>query len=335
MTFMWCVSSIPCVPRPNSLQIMQIALVARRHYLEGRTKVEIAQELGLSRFKIARLLEQGLEEGIVRIEIDVPAHIDLELSRAVEQQYPVDRALVLRAVAGPDEFRRAYPSPHLPTQAQLARAAADLLGSVLVPDDVLGIAWGRTLDAMVDALPALPPCDVVQIVGGLSAADLSVNAVDLLRRVGQRTGGHVYPLHAPLLVKDRSVASYLRQEPQVAQALDMFGKLTKAVVGIGGWQPPNSSVRQALPEDERKLIEEQGACADICASVFDPDGRAIHPELQERAMAITLAELKAIPQVIAVAGGAEKAPAVRAAALSGCVTTLITDADAASDLLAG
>jgi DNA-binding transcriptional regulator LsrR (DeoR family) len=322
---MWCVSSIPCVPRPNSLQIMQIALVARRHYLEGRTKVEIAQELGVSRFKIARLLEQGLEEGIVRIEIDVPAHIDLELSRAVEQQYPVDRALVLRAIAGPAEY----------TYAQLARAAADLLGSVLVPDDVLGIAWGRTLDAMVDALPELPPCDVVQIVGGLSAGDLSVSAVDLIRRVGQRTGGHVYPLHAPLLVKDKSVASYLRHEPQMAHALDMFGKLTKAVVGIGGWQPPNSSVRQALPSDERKLVEEQGACADICASVFDADGRAIHPELEERAMAITLAELKAIPQVIAVAGGTDKAAAVRAAALSGCVSTLITDADAARGLLSG
>ena len=38
-------------------QLILIASVARRYYLEGRSKVEIAEELGLSRFKVARLLE--------------------------------------------------------------------------------------------------------------------------------------------------------------------------------------------------------------------------------------------------------------------------------------
>jgi DNA-binding transcriptional regulator LsrR (DeoR family) len=38
-------------------QLILIASVARRYYLEGRSKVEIAEELGLSRFKVARLLD--------------------------------------------------------------------------------------------------------------------------------------------------------------------------------------------------------------------------------------------------------------------------------------
>jgi len=36
--------------------LARAALVARRYYLDERSKVEIAGELGLSRFKIARLL---------------------------------------------------------------------------------------------------------------------------------------------------------------------------------------------------------------------------------------------------------------------------------------
>jgi hypothetical protein len=38
-------------------QLILLASVARRYYLEGRSKVEIADELGLSRFKVARLLD--------------------------------------------------------------------------------------------------------------------------------------------------------------------------------------------------------------------------------------------------------------------------------------
>ena len=38
-------------------QLILIASVARRYYLEGKSKIEIAEELGMSRFKVARLLE--------------------------------------------------------------------------------------------------------------------------------------------------------------------------------------------------------------------------------------------------------------------------------------
>jgi hypothetical protein len=34
-------------------QLILIASVARRYYLEGKSKIEIAEELGLSRFKVA------------------------------------------------------------------------------------------------------------------------------------------------------------------------------------------------------------------------------------------------------------------------------------------
>ena len=35
-------------------QLILIASVARRYHLEGKSKIEIAEELGLSRFKVAR-----------------------------------------------------------------------------------------------------------------------------------------------------------------------------------------------------------------------------------------------------------------------------------------
>jgi DNA-binding transcriptional regulator LsrR (DeoR family) len=46
-----------------------------------------------------------------------------------------------------------------------------------------------------------------------------------------------------------------------------------------------------------------------------------------------VADLAAVPQVIAIAGGSEKAAAVRAAVLSGCINTLIVDAAAADAIV--
>lgn len=46
-----------------------LVITARRFYLEDRSKTEIAEELGVSRFKVARLLEQARVTGVVTITV--------------------------------------------------------------------------------------------------------------------------------------------------------------------------------------------------------------------------------------------------------------------------
>src|SRR5215813_5537823 len=56
--------------RPS--EIVLDARVARQFYLEGVSKVDIAEQLGISRFRVARLLDSAREAGMVRIEIGLP-----------------------------------------------------------------------------------------------------------------------------------------------------------------------------------------------------------------------------------------------------------------------
>jgi DNA-binding transcriptional regulator LsrR (DeoR family) len=53
----------------------------------------------------------------------------------------------------------------------------------------------------------------------------------------------------------------------------------------------------------------------------------------ERCIAITAEQLHGIPDVIAVAGGAQKAQAIHAVIAAGLITSLVTDADVARYLL--
>ena len=97
---------------------MLTASVARRYYLDGRSKVEIAEEFGLSRFKVARLLDDARASGLVRIEIGHPGAIDVELSGRLQDALGLQHCVV---VDTPDE------RPGRRCASSSARAAAELL----------------------------------------------------------------------------------------------------------------------------------------------------------------------------------------------------------------
>jgi DNA-binding transcriptional regulator LsrR (DeoR family) len=75
--------------------------------------------------------------------------------------------------------------------------------------------------------------------------------------------------------------------------------------------------------------------ADICSNVLDADGHEIRAGgLPGRLIAISPDQLRAVPDVVAIAGGAQKTPAILAALRSGLIHQLITDEEAARLLLA-
>jgi DNA-binding transcriptional regulator LsrR (DeoR family) len=305
--------------------VVTTVLAARRYFLDGASKSEIAQELGISRFRVARLLEAARRDGIVQIEIGAPPDINVDLSIELAARYGLRDALVVRAIDGPEDF----------TREQLGRACAELLSETLEADDVLGISWGRTLHSMVGHLSRLPACAVVQIVGSVPTLELDVNSMELVRRVGDCAGGPVYPLPVPLLVESPEMAAALRGDPHIHKTIAMFDRLTKAVVGIGAWTASGSTVRAALPEELAADLDAAGAVADICSTVLDSNGWQVRADgFPSRVIAISPDQLRAVPDVVAIAGGAAKATAILAALRSGLIHRLITDEEAARQLLA-
>src|SRR5436305_7518347 len=59
--------------RPS--EVVLAARVARQFYLDGVSKVDIADRLGISRFRVARLLDSARDAGMVRIEIGLSGGI--------------------------------------------------------------------------------------------------------------------------------------------------------------------------------------------------------------------------------------------------------------------
>lgn len=310
-------------PAPGSLATI---LACRRYYMDGASKSEIALELGISRFKVARLLERARRDGIVRIEIQPLPELDLGLADEVARRHGLRGAIVVRTGGDDDQLRL----------ARVGRAAAAMLVDTLDAADILGISWGRTLHAMVEHLPRLPSCSVVQLVGSVPSLELDLNSLELVRRLAQHATGPVHPLHVPLIVDDPDTASALRREPHVARTVAMFDRLTRAVIGIGRWAPTGSTVRAALSPSDAAATDEAGGVADVCAIVLDVEGRPVRVAgVTERCLAIREDQLRRVPDVIAVATGTDKVTAIRAALRSGLVHRLVTDEQAALRLVDG
>jgi DNA-binding transcriptional regulator LsrR (DeoR family) len=304
-------------------QLMLTAAVARRYYLEDASKVDIAEEYGLSRFQVARLLDRARASGLVQITISGPGAINLDLSSRLQRAYRLQHAVV---VDTPE-------SDGVALRRDVGQAAAALLTEIVTANDVLGLAWSRSVSAMVGALTHLLPVPVVQLTGALARPDVEDSSVDLVRRLGRRFGGPAYFFYAPTIVPDAATAEAIRRVPEVARTLRQFGSITKAVVGIGLWTAAESTVFDATEQEARATLHERGICGEVAGALIDAAGNPVETDLPERMICPSVDQLRAIPEVLGIAYNTARSPIVEAAVRGGLVDSLVTHASLARTLL--
>jgi DNA-binding transcriptional regulator LsrR (DeoR family) len=306
-------------------ETMTAAVIARRFYVLGQSKLEIAEEFGISRFKVARIIDAAMESGLVRVEFNLGLPVDLALSDELRSAYGLDRALVLE---------RASSVGHRPeVRRRIGALAAQLMTEIVTRTDVIGLSWARSVNAMAESISTLPRCPIVQLCGVQAGMDMRDRSVETVSRVAAIGGGDSYPIYGPLVLPDRRTTETLRRQPGIAETFGQFRNLTKAVVSIGAWAPGESTVYDAVNPAERNLIDKRGAVAEVAARLFDGNGNALSTGLAHHVLAISHEELRRVPEVIALGYTAPKAKAIDAVLRSGMVTTLITDTAAAEPVL--
>lgn len=307
---------------PGPTGLVLLGEVARRFHVVGDSKVQIAADLGISRFKVARLLDEAAERGVVRVSVVVPGGTDPERSVALATALGLERAVVVETPTGDGSVVRGH----------VGAAVAALLEELLVEGEVLGVTWSRALAHAAQALQHLPRCTVVQLAGALH--DAGSGTVEVVRRIAAVAGGRALPVYAPLVTADAETATALRRDPGIRSALRRVEDLTTAVVAVGGWGEATSTIWPAVSPAEREAGLRDGAVAEISGRLLDARGRRVPSAFDDRVMALELEQLEGVPEVVAVAYGAARTAAVLAAVRTGWMTTLVADAELADALLA-
>lgn len=314
-------------PRAEHLRLL--VKVARMYHERGLRQPQIAADLHISQPRVSRLLKQAVDMGVVRTVVTVPSGVHTDLEEQLHDRYGLRDAVVVDVGDSPDSLLLG-----------LGGAAASYLEATLTGGDAIGISsWSATLLAAVEAMrpKPTPVADrVVQVVGGLGAPEVQMQATRLTGRLADLTGAQPVFMPSPGLVSTPALQRAISADGAVAAVMASWDSLTVALVGIGSLEPSPLLRRSgnAIAEDHLAELRELGAVGDICLRHFDAEGALVPSSFDERVVGISPARLRAIDRRVAVAGGERKFSAIRAALLGGWVNVLITDVGVAERLVA-
>jgi DNA-binding transcriptional regulator LsrR (DeoR family) len=314
--------------RINSLRLM--TRVAQMYYVENLNQAEISRHTHISQATISRLLNRAHKEGIIKFAINVPRGIYPEIESELRARFGIPEVIVTECGADHEDS----------ILSSIGEAAAHYLENTLGPGEVIGISsWSASLLRMVDKLHPVKRVvadRVVQLMGGIGNPAVQVHATHLTTRLAQLTGASPQLLPAPSVASSAGARDVLRGDPNVKAALELCRHVTLALIGVGAVEPSNmlANSGNVFTSEELHDVASKGAVGDVCLRFFDREGQPVRTELDSRVIGIALEDLKAVPRVICVAGGARKIEAIRGALLGRYMNVLITDRFTATKLLA-
>jgi len=302
-------------------ELRLITRVARMYYEQGLRQAEIARQLHISQSTVSRLLKRAEQEKIVRVTVSVPDGVYPELEEGLVSQYGLRHAVVADCVSGDEEE----------ILRNIGAAAAYYLETTIEPEECIGISsWSATLLAMVNAMHQIPRAmgaRVVQILGGASESPAKTHAVYLASQLATLVRGEVTFLTAPAIVGSKDARDILLNDPYVRGTIELFDKVTLALVGIGAVEPSPllASSGNVFSPEEQAMLREHGAVGDVLAHFFDSQGRPVNTPLDDRVIGMSLEQLRRVRRSVGVAGGQRKHEAIRGALKGGLINVLITD----------
>ncbi|WP_421984360.1 sugar-binding transcriptional regulator [Roseibium sp.] len=302
-------------------ELRMIARVAQMYHVENQRQADIAKHLRISQATISRMLKRAQEEEIVRTTVVAPSGTYADLEAALRDKYDLSEAIVVECSEDRDGA----------IMARIGEAAAHFVEATLQPGEIIGVSsWSETILKMVDNIHPMKSGKakfVVQTLGGMGDPTVQIHANQLTTRLARLTGAEAFLLSAPGVAQSREAKLVLSGDAYVRETMDLFEKVTLAIVGIGAIEPSSMLARSGNVFSTRELaaVKEAGGVGDVSLRFFDIDGNPVKTPLDERVIGMTLAELARIDRVIALAGGQSKTRAIQGALKAGIIDLLVTD----------
>ena len=294
--------------------------VARLYYEHGLTHAEIADVLGVSRVKVTRMLTEARRQGVVEIKVHGDTGTFAELESSLVNRLGLRDAWVIPSLSNADRLR-----------TSLGIGGAHSLRALLAPKMVVGVNQSRTVAAILPALRNEKPVDADFVpVAGSSGGTGGAKAHYTSEAMARAFGCSAHHLPAPVLASSSQTAAVLRAEAEIAETLALAARADLLVAGVGTVEDNYLAHVGELSSHDIESLRKEGVVGDMSSRFFDADGEPVTLPVDDRVIALTLEEHRAIPMRVAIAGGPSKREALRAAARGELYNVLVTDSDTAA-----
>lgn len=313
-------------PRDTDYEALLLR-VAEMYYEGNQTQEQIGRKLHLTRWKVGRLLSEAREVGIVHTRIVHPRARRYSDEQALEERYGLRAAVVVPADRARDDVE---------LRDHVADAAADYLAGITPAPQLLGVSWGRTLDAVAEHVRPhwTRGVHVVQMNGGASRSHRPTSASDMASRIAHHGAGRVTLLPVPAIVERQETRLAFERERSVADVLELARNASVHLYSLGAMSTDSVLVESGyLSSADVTALADKGAVGDVVSRFVDAEGNIVSEELDGRTLGLTLDDLRKADHSIAVVAGEAKHGVCRAVVGSGVCNVLVTDERTARRLL--
>jgi DNA-binding transcriptional regulator LsrR (DeoR family) len=278
--------------------------VAWLYFMEGMTQDQISKTLGVSRSRVLRLISASRQSGIVQIRVTTKLSRCVELERALESSYKLERAIVIPK-----------PQNSLMTSELIGAVLGAYVGENLSDQMTIGLGWGKTLSA---SLPAIEPQEqsgisVLSLLGGLTRVS-GVNPSEFAWRLADRLAAECYLMAAPVFAPDPRTRDALLSHPGIEEIIRKAARLDLAILSVGDLSPDSTiSTYGLLEREELASLEKAGAVGDILCRFIDADGNILDHPVNERVVSVDPRDLKGTRKIVLASGGWQKYAPIRGA----------------------
>ena len=325
------------ISHPTSRELRLMVQCLELYYRQARSQKDIAKALGVSAATVSRLLKRAMDEGFVRVELDLPRTEALET--ALAQAYGLREAVVIVAGGRGD------------LKAELGAAAALHFEKLARNGMKIGLSCGFTLYQTIRVLRERRFRDfsLYPLSGEstLKLVDLFPNTLVGMMAAKYRPHVRAYALPVQHLLSLREIERERRRllrDPEIRSIFEAAHNVDIAMTGVGliaENTPGFCSLAESYGVSVKRL-RQLGVVGEINYQPFDAEGRIVDRSelraLSHRVLSVEGDRLQALARrddrsVIAIAGGRAKVDAVRGALRGGFANVLVTDEDCARGLL--
>ena len=294
------------------------------YYIDQMTQIDVARVLGVSRASVVNYLQEARDRGLVSIQFDQKSISETVISKSLQAKYGLTGCVVIPKTVEESNLSE-----------RLGIAAARVLFGMLNSNDMISVAWGKTILAAAQAIPRsqLDNLTVVQVIGSFhSTVEFSPEFCTSV--LANRLNARCMNFLAPAILSSKHLKEELLKEEGIVNQFKTIKSSRIIVFGIGELCPQSTVVSTGfLKAKERERYLAQGAIGTILGRMLNEKGQQIYTEMDDRMIGVSLDEIKSIPCRLAVAGGSKKVEVVRATLSGQYPTHLVTDYETANALL--
>ena len=310
--------------------------IAWMYWKQKISQKDIAKKFNINTVQVHRILNDAEKRGSVKVFVEGSFDICRQYEESLKEKYDLQHIEVVPTESTYNKNETTAVTLD-PDPLSIAYAGANTILNKINTEKCRNFGWstGSTNTRIANILPEIrEPVSFIDTTGSLRS-DLSFNPLLGLNTLSKKTKGKCYHLGAPYIFPSLNEKNKFFNLKFVKDILKKEDECEYIMLGIGSMQGGTSLYNRVKNHPylvDKKIfnqIKKDGAIAESSGNFFDKNGKhSVYDEIVSK-------DFKLIKRkkTIAIAGGIQKASAIKSTLLNGCLFGLITDEEAAKHIL--